>query len=72
MDDDDDEGCGEVISPRIGLGLGFVEGKSRTCLRELRSESGHPKRRAQSPPHPARVQQSGVIARTTQGEQRNM
>ena len=47
-DDDDDEGYGEVISPRIGLGLGLVEGKSRTRLRELRSESGQPLQRRPS------------------------
>ncbi|RDX47101.1 hypothetical protein OH76DRAFT_1484944 [Lentinus brumalis] len=45
VDDDDDEGYGEVISPRIGLGLGLVEGKTR--LHEIKSES-HPLQRRPS------------------------
>ncbi|KAI8975851.1 hypothetical protein BD414DRAFT_170805 [Trametes punicea] len=34
-DEEEEEGYGEVISPRLGLGLGLVEGKSR--LNELRT-----------------------------------
>ncbi|OJT02387.1 Ankyrin-2, partial [Trametes pubescens] len=36
VDDDEEEGYGEVISPRLGLGLALPEGKSR--LNELRTE----------------------------------
>ncbi|KAI0737613.1 hypothetical protein C8Q80DRAFT_1125351 [Daedaleopsis nitida] len=36
VDDEDEDGYGEVISPRIGLGLELTEGKSR--LNELKSE----------------------------------
>ncbi|KAI0708182.1 hypothetical protein C8T65DRAFT_609659 [Cerioporus squamosus] len=44
-DDDDEEGYGEVISPRIGLGLGLVESKTR--LQEIKSEA-HPLQRRPS------------------------
>ncbi|KAH9894898.1 hypothetical protein C8Q73DRAFT_665247 [Cubamyces lactineus] len=37
LDDDDEEGYGEVIAPRLGLGLEYVQGDGKSRLNELKS-----------------------------------